>query len=211
MIPRCLFSFRIRKSKAPFFCQLNIKKYQEISGYSIRTVQFVFHIKINCVLQLQNFVRTKKKCYEQDSEQSTGRSASERTPVLRHRRRLPSNRASKSKTATISQNESRTPKSLSLSISLPRKLCKHTLILFCFSSFIIQVSDPNVQLIFSRIISRVFIVQLSCRWCNPCRLLTPRIEQVVAEKQGKILLAKVDIDEHTDLALDYEVSNKFPE
>lgn len=44
------------------------------------------------------------------------------------------------------------------------------------------------------------------RWCNPCRLLTPRIEQVVAEKQGKILLAKVDIDENTDLAMDYEVS-----
>lgn len=44
------------------------------------------------------------------------------------------------------------------------------------------------------------------RWCNPCRMLTPRIETVVAEKQGKILLAKVDIDENTDLALDYHVS-----
>ena len=37
-------------------------------------------------------------------------------------------------------------------------------------------------------------------------MLTPRIETVVAEKQGKILLAKVDIDENTDLALDYHVS-----
>lgn len=37
-------------------------------------------------------------------------------------------------------------------------------------------------------------------------MLTPRIESVIAEKQGKIVLAKVDIDEHTDLALDYEVN-----
>jgi len=37
-------------------------------------------------------------------------------------------------------------------------------------------------------------------------MLTPRIETVVAEKQGKILLAKVDIDENTDLALDYHVN-----
>jgi len=37
-------------------------------------------------------------------------------------------------------------------------------------------------------------------------MLTPRIETVIAEKQGKILLAKVDIDENTDLALDYHVS-----
>lgn len=37
-------------------------------------------------------------------------------------------------------------------------------------------------------------------------MLTPRIETVIAEKQGKVLLAKVDIDENTDLALDYHVS-----
>jgi len=51
------------------------------------------------------------------------------------------------------------------------------------------------------------IVDFFATWCNPCRLLTPRIEQVVAEKNGKIVLAKVDIDENTDLALDYEVSS----
>ncbi|KOX74391.1 Thioredoxin, mitochondrial [Melipona quadrifasciata] len=44
-------------------------------------------------------------------------------------------------------------------------------------------------------------------WCNPCRMLTPRIESVIAEKQGKVLLAKVDIDENSDLALDYEVGS----
>ena len=36
-------------------------------------------------------------------------------------------------------------------------------------------------------------------------MLTPRIESVIAEKQGKVLLAKVDIDENSDLALDYAV------
>ncbi|XP_029178058.1 thioredoxin, mitochondrial [Nylanderia fulva] len=51
------------------------------------------------------------------------------------------------------------------------------------------------------------IVDFFATWCNPCRMLTPRIETVVAEKQGKILLAKVDIDENTDLALDYHVAS----
>lgn len=40
-------------------------------------------------------------------------------------------------------------------------------------------------------------------------MLTPRIESVIAEKQGKVLLAKVDIDENSDLALDYEVISYF--
>lgn len=36
-------------------------------------------------------------------------------------------------------------------------------------------------------------------------MLTPRLESVIAERKGKVLLAKVDIDVNTDLALDYEV------
>lgn len=38
-------------------------------------------------------------------------------------------------------------------------------------------------------------------------MLTPRIESVVSENEGKIALAKVDIDEQTELALDYGVSS----
>ena len=38
-------------------------------------------------------------------------------------------------------------------------------------------------------------------------MLTPRIESVIGEKNGQIALAKVDIDEHVDLALDYEVQS----
>lgn len=43
------------------------------------------------------------------------------------------------------------------------------------------------------------------RWCKPCQLLGPRIESVIDEKKGEVLLAKVDIDENSDIALDYEV------
>uniref|UniRef100_A0A023FAV9 Putative thioredoxin-like protein n=2 Tax=Triatoma infestans TaxID=30076 RepID=A0A023FAV9_TRIIF len=51
------------------------------------------------------------------------------------------------------------------------------------------------------------IVDFFATWCNPCKALTPRIENVIAEKNGEVILAKVDIDEHTDLALDYDVGS----
>lgn len=38
-------------------------------------------------------------------------------------------------------------------------------------------------------------------------MLTPRLETVISENKGKVVLAKVDIDEQTDLALDYDVSS----
>ncbi|KAL5287552.1 TXN2 family protein [Megaselia abdita] len=51
------------------------------------------------------------------------------------------------------------------------------------------------------------IVDFFATWCNPCKMLTPRIESVIGEKKGQIALAKVDIDEHVDLALDYDVQS----
>ncbi|XP_020814349.1 thioredoxin, mitochondrial [Drosophila serrata] len=50
------------------------------------------------------------------------------------------------------------------------------------------------------------IVDFFATWCNPCKLLTPRIENIVGEQAGSIKLAKVDIDEHSELALDYDVA-----
>ncbi|KAL0270810.1 UNVERIFIED_CONTAM: hypothetical protein PYX00_008101 [Menopon gallinae] len=51
------------------------------------------------------------------------------------------------------------------------------------------------------------IVDFFAKWCNPCRKLTPRLESIIAERKGKVVLAKVDIDENTELALDYEVGS----
>ncbi|XP_059475152.1 thioredoxin, mitochondrial [Neocloeon triangulifer] len=51
------------------------------------------------------------------------------------------------------------------------------------------------------------VVDFFATWCGPCRLLTPRIESVIAEENGKVNLAKVDIDELTDLAFEYDVTS----
>lgn len=44
------------------------------------------------------------------------------------------------------------------------------------------------------------------RWCGPCKLLGPRLETIIGGKGEKVHLAKVDIDDVSDLALDYGVS-----
>ncbi|KAG5678024.1 hypothetical protein PVAND_007732 [Polypedilum vanderplanki] len=51
----------------------------------------------------------------------------------------------------------------------------------------------------------VVVVDFMATWCNPCKMLGPRIEKVVEENKGKVSLAKVDIDELTDLSLEYGV------
>ncbi|CAO1318848.1 unnamed protein product [Diamesa tonsa] len=51
------------------------------------------------------------------------------------------------------------------------------------------------------------IVDFFATWCNPCKMLTPRIESIISENEGKISLAKVDIDELTELSLEYGIQS----
>ena len=37
-------------------------------------------------------------------------------------------------------------------------------------------------------------------------MLGPRLEKIISEKEGIVILAKVDIDEHAEIAMDYGVS-----
>uniref|UniRef100_A0A673CFS2 Thioredoxin 2 n=1 Tax=Sphaeramia orbicularis TaxID=375764 RepID=A0A673CFS2_9TELE len=47
---------------------------------------------------------------------------------------------------------------------------------------------------------------VTCLWCGPCKILGPRLEKAVRKQKGRVAMAKVDIDDHTDLALEYGVS-----
>ena len=43
-------------------------------------------------------------------------------------------------------------------------------------------------------------------WCGPCKILKPRLEKVIEAKGGKVHLAKVNVDDHGELAMEYGVS-----
>ncbi|RUS88502.1 hypothetical protein EGW08_003760 [Elysia chlorotica] len=49
------------------------------------------------------------------------------------------------------------------------------------------------------------IVAFHATWCGPCKLLGPRLEKLLSEEKGKVRMARVDIDENSDLAMDYGV------
>lgn len=49
------------------------------------------------------------------------------------------------------------------------------------------------------------IVNFSATWCSNCKILTPLIEMVIRENSGNIVMLKVDVDDHIDLAMDYRV------
>lgn len=51
------------------------------------------------------------------------------------------------------------------------------------------------------------IVDLWAEWCGPCKQLGPIIEKVVAESDGRAVLAKVDVDANPRVAQSFQVQS----
>ncbi len=42
-------------------------------------------------------------------------------------------------------------------------------------------------------------------WCGPCRAVAPILDELAGEYEGKVLIAKVNTDEHSQQAMKYNV------
>ncbi len=49
------------------------------------------------------------------------------------------------------------------------------------------------------------VVDLWAEWCGPCKQLGPILEQVIAETNGKVVLAKVDVDSNPQVSGAFQV------
>lgn len=49
------------------------------------------------------------------------------------------------------------------------------------------------------------LVDFWAAWCGPCRMVAPILDQLADEYDGKIKIAKVNVDEQTELASHYGI------
>lgn len=51
----------------------------------------------------------------------------------------------------------------------------------------------------------VSVVDFWAEWCGPCKLLTPVIEELATEYDGKAAIGKVNVDDNPEVSLKYGI------
>ena len=49
------------------------------------------------------------------------------------------------------------------------------------------------------------LVDFWAEWCGPCKMIAPILSEIAAEKAGQVTIAKLNVDDHGDIAQRYGV------
>lgn len=53
--------------------------------------------------------------------------------------------------------------------------------------------------------SKPVLVDFFAIWCGPCKMMSPVIDEIAAEKAGVVDVFKIDVDENQSIAQKYQV------
>lgn len=51
------------------------------------------------------------------------------------------------------------------------------------------------------------VIDFWAEWCGPCRTMSPIVDELAAEYEGKAVIGKCDVEENDDITMKYGVRN----
>jgi thioredoxin 1 len=69
----------------------------------------------------------------------------------------------------------------------------------------VQVTSENFESL--RKGNLPLVVDFWATWCGPCRMVAPIISELAEQYEGKIVVAKCDVEENDELAAEFGIRN----
>ncbi len=69
----------------------------------------------------------------------------------------------------------------------------------------LEINTTNFEEVVNR--EKLVVIDFWAQWCGPCNALTPTIEEVASEYEGKAIVGKCDTDANNEIAMKFGVRN----
>lgn len=67
------------------------------------------------------------------------------------------------------------------------------------------ITDNNFQEVLAS--GQTILIDFWATWCGPCRVLSPTVDEVAEEFEGKAIVAKCNVDDAEDVAGQFGIRN----
>ena len=67
----------------------------------------------------------------------------------------------------------------------------------------LEITDSNFNDVISK--NKTVLVDFWAEWCGPCRMISPIIEELANEYEGKAIIGKLDVDSNQESSVKYGV------
>jgi thioredoxin 1 len=69
----------------------------------------------------------------------------------------------------------------------------------------LQITDDNFAELLAT--GKPMVLDFWAEWCGPCKMVSPIIDELATEYEGRVIIGKMDVDDNDDVVGQYGIRN----